>query len=54
MACFVANLLRQVVVLPMVSFFVIFALDVQMTKFYSTKSSYQILVFRMMQIWNPL
>ena len=49
---FVVNLLQQVVVLPMVSFFVVFALTIHMTKFDLTESSDQILFISMLQIWN--
>ena len=50
--CFVVDLLRLVVVLPTVSFFVVFVLTVQMEKFNSTRSSDRILFVNMLQIWK--
>ena len=51
-ACFVTDLLRWVVVLPTVSFFMVFTLAVQMTKFDPTESSDQILFVNILHIWN--
>ena len=48
--CFVLELLRRVVVLLTVSFFVVFELTFKMTKFDSIKSSNQIMFVSMLQI----
>ena len=45
--CFVFDLLQRVVVLPIISFFVVFVLTIQMTKFDRIESSYQILFVSM-------
>ena len=49
-ACFVTNLLRWVVVLSTVNFFMVFTLRVPMVKFDMTESSYHIMFINMLQI----
>ena len=51
-ACFVVDLLRRVVMLSTISFFIVFTLAIQMVNFDPTESLDQIMFVSMLQIWN--